>query len=250
VQKEMQMSDDKPMTEEGIAAARALDAARTPGRWEWCTSNSFRRLTAEGGRDGGVLCGDVQKHDGQPDVVCKESDRAFIAACSTLVPRLLREVDRLNAAAKILADQNRRYDRWRIDAINEREEVVEERDDANAEIRRLTADLGHVEPAEEPIHPVLLTRDHPCDCCGATLLAGSDVAHFDGEEPEDTAVMHWGQCPEPGPCRLRYVGSRGEPMRTDLLTEPRALILSIALHDCGAVTDIRLVRVRKDAPRG
>jgi hypothetical protein len=130
------------------------------------------------------------------------------------VPELLAEVDRLNTAAKLLADQNRRYDRWRIDAINEREEVVEERDDANAEIRRLTADLGHVEPEEEPMHGVAVEGER-CESCGRMIAVDDAVAVFYEDDGREVA-MHWGPCPEPDLVIRKIVSRRlSEPCEVE-----------------------------------
>lgn len=61
--------------------------SHTPGPWEWWTSNSYRRLSGPDGKDGGVLHATVLR-DGQPDVVCRDADRALIAAAPNLLATL------------------------------------------------------------------------------------------------------------------------------------------------------------------
>ena len=61
----------------------------TPGPWEWWTSNSWRRLSARGGRDGGVLLPVVQRSDGHPDIHGLEADKALIALAPVLASDLI-----------------------------------------------------------------------------------------------------------------------------------------------------------------
>lgn len=77
-----------------MSAPLDLEALRghTPGPWEWWTSCSFRRLSAEG--DGDVLCA-VTQNDGHPDVHLKNGgwegpDGRLIE----LAPILLAEYER------------------------------------------------------------------------------------------------------------------------------------------------------------
>lgn len=51
-----------------LSDLRAKRSVMTRGRWELWTSNSFRRITAEGQQDGGVLSGTLQRHDNHPDL--------------------------------------------------------------------------------------------------------------------------------------------------------------------------------------
>jgi len=85
----------KPITTERIAEIRARNAARTPGRWQWWTSNSFRRLSARG--DGDVAYGWMQPSDGHPDIQIREHDMAFIENAPDDITDLLADNDRLRA---------------------------------------------------------------------------------------------------------------------------------------------------------
>jgi hypothetical protein len=115
------------------------------------------------------------------------------------------------------------------------------------DLARLRADLGHVEPAVMPACEAMAGGDIQCECCGRMIMAGEPVDIFGGGA--GWVYVHPDPCPEPGPCRLRYVWS-GEQKCTHLLAESQALILAIALHDSGVASNIRLVRVRKGPARG
>lgn len=59
------------------SVARLVEAARCvdllpPGEWETWTSCSFRRITAKGGPDGGVLSALTHRSDGHPDLSWNE----------------------------------------------------------------------------------------------------------------------------------------------------------------------------------
>lgn len=73
---------------------RATVEAMTAAPWELWTSNSFRRVTGPNGRDGGVLSGTVQRHDGHPDLAATPIDLSGIVALRNAAPALL-EVIRL-----------------------------------------------------------------------------------------------------------------------------------------------------------
>jgi len=90
----------EPPTDTRLQEIAQLCAHATPGPWKWWTSNSFRRLSARG--DGDVLHGTIQRHDGQPDVVCSKADSAFIEASRSIVPEFLAEVQRLRQALEEL----------------------------------------------------------------------------------------------------------------------------------------------------
>ncbi len=69
-------------------------SAHTPGPWSWWTSNSYRRLTAEGRQDGGVL---HASESDWPTVVVSEADACLISAAPDLLEALqgvLRVADR------------------------------------------------------------------------------------------------------------------------------------------------------------
>lgn len=72
-----------------IEELRAVVAAMTDAPWEIWTSNSFRRITGPNGRDGGVLSGTVQRHDGHPDLAATPVDLAGIVALRNIAPALL-----------------------------------------------------------------------------------------------------------------------------------------------------------------
>lgn len=77
------------LTLEQIERLAALNARATSGPWEWWTSNSWRRLTAQGGRDGGVICPVVHPVDHHPDLAISEPDMALIAEARNALPDLL-----------------------------------------------------------------------------------------------------------------------------------------------------------------
>jgi hypothetical protein len=77
-----------------LAGIRARNAKRTPGRWRWGTSNSFRRLSSDlSGKDGDVAYGCVHPHDRHPDIAISEADMAFIEGASEDIPAMLRLLD-------------------------------------------------------------------------------------------------------------------------------------------------------------
>jgi hypothetical protein len=78
-------------------ALRFIAQAATPGTWSWWTSNSFMRLSAARGPDGGVLHAG-QLSDGCLTVAVSAADAAHIAAVHpAAVLALLDEIDRLRA---------------------------------------------------------------------------------------------------------------------------------------------------------
>lgn len=66
-----------------------MDAKHTPGPWKWWTSNGLRRLTAEGGRDGGVLSA-VRLKDGFADIEVSEEDARLIEAAPKMLEACVR----------------------------------------------------------------------------------------------------------------------------------------------------------------
>jgi hypothetical protein len=136
----------EPMTEEELRAARELDAARTPGEWQWFGNVKQREVylaTADRGRvfvmqfdrwgmQGGQPRFQVRLDDQPGSGVMRDlddlgpvlgpkmigshrndfvgighPDARFVAAASTLVPRLLSEVDRLRAeVARLTAERD------------------------------------------------------------------------------------------------------------------------------------------------
>jgi hypothetical protein len=85
-----------------------LAHAATPGPWEWWTSNSWRRLTAEGGREGGVLCPFVNRYDHHPDLSISAEDMAHIASADPpTVLELVRELRETRRLAAVGAEAER-----------------------------------------------------------------------------------------------------------------------------------------------
>lgn len=98
------------MTAIDTKSLRAAAEAATPGTWSWWTSNSFRRLTADGGRDGGVL------NSAGMGVNVSIEDAAYIAAAqpSTMIALLderlamIAELEVLRAAAPTSEDRRKK----------------------------------------------------------------------------------------------------------------------------------------------
>jgi hypothetical protein len=134
-------------------------------------------------------------------------------------------------------------------------EIVGARDEIAAlelttiSLEEMCALVERSDPPEEPTHPVTLTLDHACDCCGAILRVGEDVAHFDGEGPEDVAIMHWGPCPEPDRWRIEY-RLDSAPFGEGPVDAFEAFRRAMHYRGLCGVTNIRLVRVRKEPARG
>lgn len=82
-----------PLSPAEIDAIRARNTARTPGKWCWWTSNSFRRLSSGLDKDGDVAHAFVNPSDGHPDIAVREYDMAFIEGATEWIPRLLATLD-------------------------------------------------------------------------------------------------------------------------------------------------------------
>lgn len=78
-----------------LDAIEALANAATPGRWEWWTSNSWRRLKTND--DKNVAEPYLAVSDRHPDLMISEADMSFIAAARTDVPALVAYARRLEA---------------------------------------------------------------------------------------------------------------------------------------------------------
>ena len=146
----------KPMTEQELNEARALEQAATPGPWE--VAGPWPKLSVYVDNDPDDSMAPIEVCEtwanyGVPPSDRARADAAFIAASRTLVPRLIAEVDRLRA------------------------------------------ELGHVEPAEEPSCHGVAVDGERCVCCGQVISAGDAVAVFYDEGREVTA--HYYVCPEP-----------------------------------------------------
>lgn len=75
----------------------------TPGPWKWWTSNGLNRLTAERGRDGGVLSA-VHLRDGFADIEVSQADARLIAAAPDLL-----DVAKMLVACAAQADDGDEY---------------------------------------------------------------------------------------------------------------------------------------------
>jgi hypothetical protein len=80
---------------------RGALAALPGGEWETWTSCSFRRITAKGGPDGGVLHALTQRSDGHPDLSWREEECKAICA---IVNGLRAQIARLDAMSKEAPD--------------------------------------------------------------------------------------------------------------------------------------------------
>lgn len=91
------------ITEEQLREWRELAEKATPGRWQWWTSNSWRRLKSElgTGTTRNVLEPYTVWHDKHPDCLVHDDDMDFIAASRTAVPALCEEVERLREALSL-----------------------------------------------------------------------------------------------------------------------------------------------------
>lgn len=80
-----------------LAEMRRVYARSTPGRWNWWTSNSMRRLSTDAdGKDGGVMYA-YNASDGVPDIAVSKTDMAFVEMAHDRWPHLLDAVETLTA---------------------------------------------------------------------------------------------------------------------------------------------------------
>lgn len=78
--------------------------ARTPGRWHWWTSNSFRRLKSDDrGRTHSVIEPTVAR-DGHPDLIVSAGDMAFIERACGAHDALVAALECHEALALPLSD--------------------------------------------------------------------------------------------------------------------------------------------------
>lgn len=130
----MGVNDDKPSIAELIRRERAM----TDGEWEIWTSNSFRRITAHGKQDGGVLSGILQRYDRQPDLDGnnRDADLAGIIALRNAAPLLLE----IAAAGKAWAAQ--RADNLQSALMRTETELEAEAQDIGRARAKRTAELA------------------------------------------------------------------------------------------------------------
>jgi hypothetical protein len=116
-----------------------------------------------------------------------------------------------------------------------------------AAVDRLRADLGHVEPAEEPACEAMAGGDVRCECCGLTIMAGEPVDIFD--DGGRWVNVHPGPCPEP---EMWTVQHEGDQSPDDFIPRPfeAAYVLARNIRRWCRLPSIRLVRVRKGPARG
>lgn len=118
-----------------------LEKAATPSEWELWTSNSHRRITRQGGQQGGVLYGTVHK-DGVDDLVAPPGNLELIVAARNALPTLIaaaREGARLRRMLIRLLESTepkkvQGVDRW----LGQRKVI----DEIYAEARRLAETKG------------------------------------------------------------------------------------------------------------
>lgn len=89
------------MTPLDLAKIKAAAERATPGKWQWWTSNSWRRLRSEKGHGAtlSVVEPYASRSDGHPDCIVSQEDMDFIeAAQPTTVLALIGRVERLEGA--------------------------------------------------------------------------------------------------------------------------------------------------------
>ena len=74
--------------------------SHTKGPWEWWTSNSMKRLSAND-KDGGVIYPYVC-HDGVADIAIREEDMRLIASAPDMAEYIRRKADEGDHEAKAL----------------------------------------------------------------------------------------------------------------------------------------------------
>lgn len=77
---QVELSDEQAEALSGSLKALAADAGGKS--WRWRDSCSYRRLTFDGGQDGGALRGTVHVSDGTADVSMADGVREFIEAAN------------------------------------------------------------------------------------------------------------------------------------------------------------------------
>jgi hypothetical protein len=105
-------------------------------RWTWWTSNSYRRLTFDGLRDGGALHAFKNPADGWPDISMSDGVQEFIELASPA--NVLAIADHI---ADLIADR----DSWRDQAsqrVKDWDDMRQERDKALARVAELEADAA------------------------------------------------------------------------------------------------------------
>lgn len=206
------------MTEQEIEEARALADAATPGPWK----------TPAGTRLQGAVSAFVDGHERQV---------ASIDGQAPMFDMRAEPVAVQTANAAFIAAS-----RSLVPSLL-------------AEVTRLRAELGHVEPVEEPARRLELFGGRLvgvyCESCGRPLAVGDSIALFGDDDRE---AMHWGPCPAPDLWFATWTYRTGET--SDNRHHPRpfeeAYADAMAWRIAGgaALTSVRLVRVRKEARRG
>lgn len=85
------------MTDDELQRIKELDAARTPGEWHFDEAQYYAVADSKGVFVGVSHGGDADEQD--------EKDAHFISSCSTAVPAMIAEIERLQQAIRKHRDQ-------------------------------------------------------------------------------------------------------------------------------------------------
>jgi len=83
------MEDEMSDETNPLDALEALEREATPGLWEWWASDSWLRLTAAGGRDGGVLRPVIDRFDNHVNLAVSSADMRAIATARNILPKVI-----------------------------------------------------------------------------------------------------------------------------------------------------------------
>lgn len=89
------------MAAEQLAELKQLEAAATPGPWEYQTSNSVRRIGVKGDSDGNVMHGEI--YLGVPDIAVMDVDAKLIVALRNHALKLIVAVEECDQLKQRLA---------------------------------------------------------------------------------------------------------------------------------------------------
>lgn len=141
-------------------------------------------------------------------------------------------------------------------------QIVDHVPDLLAEVERLRAEIGLVEPAEYPNEGFVSNATQQCECCGMPIRPGDDVAVFREDDETTGAVSvtyaHWGPCPSPDLWAAQCADHDGQwyPIyRADALPDEVPVVgpyeyawldaMGSVLSAGDMLGGVRLVRVRK-----
>ncbi len=101
---DIQMSHNaNPLTDSELAKLRRLEAAATPGDWEFQISNGLRQF---GTPRGGCVARATNSLAGGPDI--DDQDAALIVDVRNALPRLLDQAERLTAGETVCGESHGR----------------------------------------------------------------------------------------------------------------------------------------------